>query len=594
MAWQWTVFTLPLVLAFIALSLVATYLFTRWLRNEGGPGSNLATGLVACIAITLGCYILEVSTVSLETKVLFNQLQYLGLAPLTAFLLSYVFVYIGRGTVLTTRTYALLFLPPALTLVSVATYDLHWTFWTTVTLDTSGPYVMLVNEHGVAYVGFFAYTAAYSMTSIGLLIRKGIDAPGVHRWQIVAMIVGILTPLAGGFVYVLGVVPRHYPTPTYLAFVVTAIAFSWPVFRLRLFGIVPIAHRTLLDQMDDGVVACDENWTIVTANAGAATLLGSTPAAMVGSPVETALEPIFEDDRDPIVILTDDETWTVTVTDRIVEVSVTELTQTGHPIGQLIRLSDITERHTRAQQLQRQNTSLDEFAAVVSHDIATPLSVISSRARLIQSTGDPDHVEDVVESADRIRQLMDELLELARQGRAVDGTEPVDLETEVRTAWEGLDTGGSTLDVHSSTRVRASRNRCRQLFENLLKNAVIHGAPPRSVAVDGAEISGRQTAQGPDSGSCTGVTIRVGMLPGGFYLEDDGVGIPEADRTKVLEQGVTSTPDGTGLGLAIVSRIVDAHGWSIEVTEGVEGGARFEVTGVEIVPDGIDSGTASE
>ena len=92
------------------------------------------------------------------------------------------------------------------------------------------------------------------------------------------------------------------------------------------------------------------------------------------------------------------------------------------------------------------------------------------------------------------------------------------------------------------------------MVENLVRNAVEHGGDT--------------------------VTVTVGDLPGGFYVEDDGPGIPEDERRDVFESGYTTSSGGTGFGLAIVSEIADAHGWSVRVTEGSEGGARVEFTGV--------------
>ena len=102
--------------------------------------------------------------------------------------------------------------------------------------------------------------------------------------------------------------------------------------------------------------------------------------------------------------------------------------------------------------------------------------------------------------------------------------------------------------------LQADATRLRQLLENLFRNSVDHG--------------------GED------VTITVGTLADGFYVADDGPGIPEAERDQVFESGYSTNRDGTGFGLAIVEEIAAGHGWEITVTEGVEGGARFEVTGV--------------
>jgi hypothetical protein len=62
---------------------------------------------------------------------------------------------------------------------------------------------------------------------------------------------------------------------------------------------------------------------------------------------------------------------------------------------------------------------------------------------------------------------------------------------------------------------------------------------------------------------------------------EDGPGIPEADRDTVFDSGYSTAAEGTGVGLAIVQQVVDAHGWTVTVTESEAGGTRFEITGVE-------------
>jgi signal transduction histidine kinase len=75
------------------------------------------------------------------------------------------------------------------------------------------------------------------------------------------------------------------------------------------------------------------------------------------------------------------------------------------------------------------------------------------------------------------------------------------------------------------------------------------------------------------------VTVTVGDLENGFYIEDDGPGIPKAEREAVFDPGHSTSEEGTGFGLAIVREIANAHGWSVRVTGGAAGGARFELTG---------------
>jgi signal transduction histidine kinase len=78
------------------------------------------------------------------------------------------------------------------------------------------------------------------------------------------------------------------------------------------------------------------------------------------------------------------------------------------------------------------------------------------------------------------------------------------------------------------------------------------------------------------------VTVTVGPLDdgSGFYVADDGPGVPEAERERVFEFGHSGS-DGTGFGLAIVRGIAEAHGWRVSLTESESGGARFEFTDVK-------------
>ena len=74
-----------------------------------------------------------------------------------------------------------------------------------------------------------------------------------------------------------------------------------------------------------------------------------------------------------------------------------------------------------------------------------------------------------------------------------------------------------------------------------------------------------------------------------LHVDDDGVGLPEGGYGRVFEPGRSATENGTRFGLAIVRSIAEVHGWSVTTTEGTDGGARFEFSGVEIHEDVADA-----
>ena len=249
---------------------------------------------------------------------------------------------------------------------------------------------------------------------------------------------------------------------------------------------------------------------------------------------------------------------------------------------------NITERKVRERELARQNERLEEFASVVSHDLRNPLNVAQGHLDLLQQECDSDRLDAISRAHDRMNDLIDDLLTLAREGEEVGDTEAVDLAAITERCWRNVDTDGATIDPRTDRTIRADRSRLQQLLENLVRNSVEHGSTsPRSQAPEDSEGSEIPRADGEavdsvEHGSTNdGVTVTVGDLPDGFYVADDGPGIPEAERDRVFDAGYTTSQDGTGFGLRIVEQVAEAHAWDIEVMEGDEGGARFEITGVE-------------
>jgi len=208
----------------------------------------------------------------------------------------------------------------------------------------------------------------------------------------------------------------------------------------------------------------------------------------------------------------------------------------------------------RERELARQNERLDDFASVVSHDLRNPLNVAQGRLELLADDCESPHIGHVETAHERMETLIDDLLALARTGRSVGEREAVPLAPTVEDVWTTVD-GGRELSVDDGAgAVEADSSRLRELFENLFRNAVEHAGDDVRVAV--GRLDDRDES--------------------GFYVADDGPGIPAGDREAVFERGHTTAEDGTGFGLAIVSEIARAHGWSVRaVAEG--DGARFEV-----------------
>ncbi|MFC4407794.1 ATP-binding protein [Haloarchaeobius iranensis] len=227
------------------------------------------------------------------------------------------------------------------------------------------------------------------------------------------------------------------------------------------------------------------------------------------------------------------------------------------------------ERHEYQAQLEERNERLAEFASFVSHDLRNPLNVAEGELELAMTAVENEHLEEVAWAHERMRELIQDLLSVARGGDEVQDPSTVDLPSSVDVCWRNVETDQATLVVEATGVVEADEGRLRQLFENLFRNAVEHGSSDAGSATRDAEQAGAD------------VTVTVGDLPDGFYVADDGPGIPEDERDQVFEAGYTTAADGTGFGLRIVEQVAQAHGWTVTVTGSAAGGARFEFTGVD-------------
>lgn len=254
----------------------------------------------------------------------------------------------------------------------------------------------------------------------------------------------------------------------------------------------------------------------------------------------------------------------------------------------------VQRRKTR--RLKQQNQRLDRFASVVSHDLRNPLTVAMNRLQLgrealppaaakhetpsarEEPASPPDagdgpstqrsdadkHLNAIERALRRMNDIIEDMLVLTwgRRETRGDETESIGLRTVGERCWSSLCTEDASLTVKAKGEVHAHEGRLQQLLENLIRNAVEHGGPDVEITIGALKDERSQQ---------------------GFFVEDNGPGIPKAEQEKILESGYSTKEAGTGLGLSIARAVADAHGWTLSVTDGQDGGgARFEIHGAEV------------
>jgi PAS domain S-box-containing protein len=429
--------------------------------------------------------------------------------------------------------------------------------------------------------------------SLGILVVEYVDARGIYRKQTAGLTGAILIAVTFFLWQTFAPIHPAFDLGT-IGIFTWCVLVLWALFRADFLETAPVARATLMESMDDAVVALDTDGHVVDLNPTAQALLGVDDDA-----VGALGEDVFADY--PTLV----EQYGQTLETRT-EISIDVDGQRRHfdlnisPVrnpsgegllGRIVVIRDVTEKERqrreldrKREQLERQNRRLDKFASVVSHDLRNPLGIAETYLEFARDTGDEPDFEAVEEALDRMNEMIDGLLTMARADTAIEETEQVDIARLSRETWETTQTDGATLEVTADDTVEADPDLLRHVFVNLFRNTVEHGSTSsRTQSDDSVEhgSTGNRT-QSDDSAEDEDPPVRVtvGTLDDqdGFFVADDGQGIPPEEREAVFDHGHTTTEDGTGLGLSIVSEFVQAHGWEISVTESSDGGARFDIT----------------
>ena len=562
-AYQLTPFMIVYAVVFSLSFSLCIYAVVRYLRHDRRP--MILAFAVLTLGISsweLGNFLIDAVTAEQMKLLGKNVVNAVSFPVLTYALLALSLAYTGReqwlGGLAIICAVTVAGLSTALFVAPELLYESQG-------LATQGPFtvagftfeqfVTLDRTLTPAFSLFWAYGFLLGLIAIVILLRYVLStSQDINRAQAGAMVVGFGAPLGASVLFISGVVAPSW-NPTDISFGVSAVALAVAVFRYRMFRLVPVGRQQLVRIMDDPVILIDDDDRVVDSNPRARAVFGvesnwrgMTAATFFGPLAEQVTGSHDIDDADTETVVERGEN------NRYFDLRTTPVWTPGGEVGgRLVVLRDITELIEGREKIKQQNERLNEFAGVVAHDLRNPLNVAMGRAELLPKGESAEHIDAIARALERMDKLIQDLLQLARAATTVSDEERVNLEDVATAAWAYTSTAEATLTVTEAVpTVPGNRSRFTQLFENLFTNCIEHG--------------------GKD------VWVTVGNLKhdAGFYVEDDGDGIPPEIREKVFDYGVTSSEDGTGFGLSIVADIAEAHDWSVRVTDGSDGGARFE------------------
>lgn len=342
-------------------------------------------------------------------------------------------------------------------------------------------------------------------------------------------------------------------------------------------------RRSITESSPDHILMLDIDGRILYSNRS---LTAGFADSVLGSPIYEHTDAAFHDQMkacfDGVVATGEPDHYDIEETaddgtTAFFSARVGPIRRRGDVVALSVTLTDVTvarraaaEREQLIRQLEEKNQELERYTYTVSHDLKSPLVTIKGFLGFLEKSvrdGDTGRLqEDIARisgAADRMGDLLDELLELSRVGRVVHPPECFPLGELVRDvmALAIEPSHGRTLEVYIDPdlpRVRGDRVRLFQVFQNLIDNAT--------------KFLGDQTMPRIE------VSFRMDGEERVFFVRDNGIGIDPRYGERVFGLFDKLDPDsgGTGIGLALVRRIIELHGGRIWVdSDGVGRGATF-------------------
>lgn len=583
MQFQYTPYLLPVIVASAISLWIAFYGWQRRAEQSALLLSFLSLALTEWLVF----YALQISGANLQTKVLFGELKYIGVAGTPLIWLFFAIRFanpekqnlpLGWGIALS--------VVPVLTGILSATTRWHGWFWSNPQWVQASGFSDFSVDYGLWYWIHVSYSYGLILAGTILVFRALGRRRGIQRNQAIALIFSVLTPWFGNILYFSGYNPIPYLDLTPFAFTITAALLTWAIIGFRLVELAPIARDLIVDEMKDGMIVIDVRGQVVDFNPAAGAMVGITPSRAIGKPLADILAAwpdLVERYRDVIDTLEE----IPLEAGRWVELQISALhDRRANFLGRVIVVRDITARKetetalsTALAQAREASRLKNQLLARVSHELRTPLGGILGYAELLRlnSFGDLNGKQDevmaeIVESANYLGGIIDDLLDQAQLDSETLILQNARLSLEplferLKARYLSLAAAkGLAFDLRIAPNlpkaIYADERRLEQILDNLLDNAF------------------KFTSQGR-------VELSLSLPdPSRWMIEvaDTGPGIqPEAqlyifEPFRQVSSAITRNNRGSGLGLSITRQLVELMQGEIRLDSQPGQGSTFTVT----------------
>ena len=278
MYWEFTPYAWPL----LASGVVGISLAFLSLKRHPTKGARAFAALEFTVAIWAISYAMELCSPTLQQKLFWCGVQYVGIVSVPAFWFLFTMQYSGRPIRPRSLTALLLILIPVTTLVLAWTNRYHQLLRSDVRIEVIGNLTVIGKTYGPWFWVHAIFS--YAILAIGtlVLVQEHFRSARLYRAQTAALILGAVLPWASNILYLTGRSPVPGMDITAAAFAISGMAIALALFRFGLLDLVPAARDAVIASLSDGVIVLDHRSRIVDLNPAAERLINLTQAKAVG------------------------------------------------------------------------------------------------------------------------------------------------------------------------------------------------------------------------------------------------------------------------------------------------------------------------
>ncbi len=575
--------TYPYYIAYIIMllagSLVGFLLLIRIWKLRAEPGVYGLILSVGCAMEWSLTYVLEIIRANMAEKILWAKLEYFGISYVALGIFIFTMHYSGHGNWLTNTRKTLLALFASLILVAALTNEWHGQIWSHIQFTNGAAFGPLAMTHGQLFilVVIFQYSLIAATTLLFFQIaRRG---QSLYRSQARIMLAGMVFPWAANIMYITGLNPLPTLDLTPIALSLTNLFLSISFLRYRFMDLQPVAHSSVFNAMEDGVVVLDYKERIADINP-VGTFIFQNTGNLIGHEITTLLpkwsEWKDENQRGEINREIRIELAGEPLTFKLRTTSVID--QNGKPNGRVLLINDITEQKKAQEQMAEASRLKSQLLASFGHDLRSPLGAIIGYAEMIQdgsfgsvSAEQEKAASEILDSANQLLSFINNLVGQAQieTGKAILREYPFDVEEVIGPLLATLNFHAHKkglalieyIDPALPKKLIGDQFWLRQIVMNLVHNAV----------------------KFTETGSVTVRFIKQDEAHWALQVIDTGAGIPADAQKRVFEafeqvnSAESAKQSGFGLGLSIVAKLASIMNGKIELKSEAGKGSVFTV-----------------